>query len=172
MVVRSEFDGTTGTSATGLWSRGSHRAQLYPETLGRKVLAPSGPVEPLFIQASNVRRTTPKGTAGRTVVPDIFATRGGHSGCPSLENQPVTHLLESGVNTAEASSEEAISGGFEPAKALVRGLPLPQPPSYRDHLGCLAVLRSVRGVGQSLTYTHGVISDRLVAGGRASCSAI
>ena len=26
---------------------------------------------------------------------------------------------------------EAISSGFEPAKALVRGLPLPRPPSFR-----------------------------------------
>ncbi|KAI9461423.1 hypothetical protein HD554DRAFT_1505362 [Boletus coccyginus] len=40
--------------------------------------------------------------------------------------------------------------GFEPAKALVRGLPLPLPLSFRDRLGYqLQVLSPIEGVGQT-----------------------
>jgi hypothetical protein len=58
------------------------------------------------------------------------------------------------------AGREATSSGFEPAKALVRGLPLPRPPSFRAHLGCLPV-----GQVPTAGTTHGATSDRLVAGG-------
>jgi len=49
--------------------------------------------------------------------------------------------------------------GFEPAKALVRGLPLPLPLSSRDCLGYqLPILSPIKGVGQG-----GATPDRLVA---------
>ena len=45
------------------------------------------------------------------------------------------------------AGKEAISGGSAPVKALVRGVPLPRPPSLRVRLGCLplAVLGPVSG---------------------------
>ena len=108
--------------------------------------------------------------------------REGHSGCPFLLGAPICHRsLRIRVSTVCAEAgREAISSGFEPAKALVRGLPLPRPPSFRDHLGRLPVLWPIRGVGHPRCMgEHGATSDRLVAKGgrhewggvRASCSA-
>src|SRR6266702_650947 len=93
------------------------------------------------------------------------SVREGHSGCPFLIGAPVCHpspRIRVGTVCAEAG-REAIISSFEPAKALVRGLPLPRPPSFRDHLGCLPVLWPVghpRCMGE-----HGATSDRLVAKG-------
>src|SRR6266702_1112154 len=70
------------------------------------------------------------------------SVREGHSGCPFLLGAPVCHpspRIRVSTVYAEAG-KEAISSGFEPANALVRGLPLLRPPSFRDHLGCLPVL--------------------------------
>ncbi len=52
------------------------------------------------------------------------------------------------VQYDQRQAERRVSSGFEPAKALVRGLPLPRPPSFRAHLERLPVLRPIRGVGQ------------------------
>src|SRR6266702_7285393 len=98
------------------------------------------------------------------------SVREGYSVCPFLLGAPLCHpspRISVSTMYAEAG-REAISSGFETAKALVRVLPLPRPSSFRDHLGCLPVLWPIRGIGHTRCMgEHGTTSDRLVEkGGR------
>ncbi len=148
------------------------------------IRAPEGPFESIHPWATSTRYKWPDYAQGSRAKCGASA-REGHSGCPFLLGAPVCYQsprISVGTVCAEAG-REAISSGFEPAKALVRGLPLPRPSSFRDHLGCLPVLWPIRGVGHPWCMgEHGATSDRLVAkggkggrhewgGGRASCSA-
>jgi hypothetical protein len=58
------------------------------------------------------------------------------------------------------------SSGSEPAKALVRDLPLPRPLSFRGQLGSYQSYDLSGELAEDLTAgLHGTTSDRLVAGG-------
>ncbi|KAI9455056.1 hypothetical protein HD554DRAFT_2036671 [Boletus coccyginus] len=76
-----------------------------------------------------------------------------HSPCPSsapLRGSEPDHGEPCTVQ-AEVDKEGWVRAcGFEPAKTLVRGLPLPLPLSFRDRLGYqLPILSPVEGVGQT-----------------------
>ena len=77
-------------------------------------------------------------------------------------------------STTRGGQGDGISSGFEPAKALVRGLPLPRPPSFQ---GQLVSYQSYNLSGESaqagsrLWPSHGiqgVTSDKLVAEGESA----
>ena len=77
-------------------------------------------------------------------------------------------------STTRGGQGDGISSGFEPAKALVRGLPLPRPPSFQGQLGSY---QSYDLSGESAQTEprlwpsrgiQGVNSDRLVAEGETS----
>ncbi|KAI9567994.1 hypothetical protein HD554DRAFT_2328792 [Boletus coccyginus] len=77
----------------------------------------------------------------------------GRSGCPSgapLQRSELDYGKPRTVQ-AEVDKEGRVRAcGFEPAKALVRGLPLPLPLSFRDRLGYqLPILSPIEGVGQT-----------------------
>jgi hypothetical protein len=108
-----------------------------------------------------------KGTHDK--VPDMCARRGlGLSILFSTSDWHPSPKIRVSTVCPEAG-REATRSSFEPAKALVRGLPLPRPPSFQTHVGCLPVLRPIRVVGSSSnsrSYTQGATSDRLVAGAK------
>ena len=72
--------------------------------------------------------------------PDVCASRGlGLSIDSILLRASVCHPSPKvrARTVCPEAGKEAISSGSEPLKALVRGLPLPRPPSFRVRLGCL-----------------------------------